>query len=87
MHKFFYFRLAANNIRKNVQIYLPYIITCVLTIAMYYIMHSISVNEDILEMGITGEMLLKILTFGRYVVAVFSVIWLPRPFSIMIKSS
>lgn len=85
MHKFFYFRLAANNIRKNVQIYLPYIITCVLTIAMYYIMHSISVNEDILEMGITGEMLLRILTFGRYVVAVFSVIFLFYTNSFLMK--
>ncbi len=67
MNKVFYPRLAASNIRKNMQVYLPYIITCILSIAMYYIMHSISANTDIMDMGNTGVFLLRILGYGRYI--------------------
>lgn len=85
MNKLFYPRLAAMNIRKNLQIYLPYMITCILSIAMYYIMHSISVNMDILNMGNTGQFLLNILEFGRYVIAIFAVIFLFYTNSFLMK--
>lgn len=47
MSNFFYARLAASNIKKNRQIYVPYIITCVITIAFYYIMKSLSLNDGL----------------------------------------
>lgn len=85
MNRVFYPRLAINNIRKNMQIYFPYIVTCVLTIAMYYIMHSLSVNEGILEMGTTGTFLLRILVFGRYTIALFAGIFLFYTNSFLMK--
>ena len=85
MSKLFYPRLAASNIRKNMQVYLPYIITCILSIAMYYIMHSISANTDIVNMGNTGVFLLKILEWGRYIIAIFGVIFLFYTNSFLMK--
>ena len=85
MNKVFYPRLAASNIRKNMQVYLPYIITCILSIAMYYIMHSISANTNIMDMGNTGVFLLRILGYGRYIIALFGAIFLFYTNSFLMK--
>ena len=55
MNKFFYARLAATNISKNRKTYIPYMLTCIITVAMFYIIKSLSVNEGILSLrgGIT----------------------------------
>lgn len=44
MSNAFYLRLAARNIRKNRQLYLPYLLTCILTGAMFYIMNALTLN-------------------------------------------
>ena len=44
MSNAFYLRLAARNIRKNQQLYLPYLLTCILTGAMFYIMNALTLN-------------------------------------------
>lgn len=38
MRKRFYLRLALDNIRHNRQTYLPYLLTCIGTVAMFYTM-------------------------------------------------
>ena len=45
MSKFFYFQLAWSNIKKNKKMYFPYILTCTVTVAMYYLIHSLAGNE------------------------------------------
>ena len=35
MNHFFYLRLAAQNIRKNAQTYIPYILTCTGSVMMF----------------------------------------------------
>ena len=50
MRKRFYLRLALDNIRHNRQTYLPYLLTCIGTVAMFYILHALSVNTGIQEM-------------------------------------
>ena len=47
MRKGFYTKLAASNIKKNSRTYIPYIITCIITAAMFYIINSLSNNESI----------------------------------------
>ena len=47
MSKMFYQKLAINNIKKNAKTYFPYILTCISTIAMFYIMNFISVNDGL----------------------------------------
>ena len=75
MRKFFYARLALTNIKKNGKTYYPYILTCIGTIVMYYILHFISVNDGLEQMS-GGTSLKNLLSFGTYVIAIFSVIFL-----------
>lgn len=84
MNKFFYSKLALNNIRKNSKTYFPYILTCISTIAMYYIMYALSINCD-LPSANAQEAIKTILTFGIYVIAIFSVIFLFYTNSFLIK--
>lgn len=44
MSKFFYAKLAGINIRKNARVYLPYLLTCIFTVAGYYMMNALSAN-------------------------------------------
>jgi hypothetical protein len=46
MSKFFYPKLALNNIKKNAKTYIPYILTCIGTIMMFYNMRFIAVVKD-----------------------------------------
>lgn len=84
MNKRFYPKLAINNIKKNSRIYIPYLITCIITIAMYYIIHSLSVNEDMLQIR-GGQQMLGMMEFGRYIVGIFSVVFLFYTNSFLMK--
>lgn len=84
MNKLFYPKLALINIKKNSQTYVPYIITCVCTMVMFYIMHAISINEGLNEMS-GGENLKIILTLGVVVIGIFSAIFLFYTNSFLIK--
>ena len=84
MRKIFYPKLAAGNIRKNASIYFPYLLTCVITIAMYCIIRSLSLNPGIQEM-LGGGFLSEIMYLGSRVVAVFAVIFLFYTNSFLMK--
>lgn len=77
-------KLAAGNIRKNAKTYLPYILTCILTISMYYIMKSLSLNPGMKELW-GGGYLMFIMSLGSYIIAVFSVIFLFYTYSFLSK--
>ncbi len=70
-----YPKLALNNIRKNSRTYFPYILTCIFTIAMYYIMKSLSLNKD-MQNVFGGATAAEILKLGSNVVAIFAFIFL-----------
>ncbi|WP_163193489.1 ABC transporter permease [Clostridium thermarum] len=84
MSKLFYPKLAVTNIKKNGKTYFPYILTCICTIMMFYIMHFISVNEGLDRMS-GGPQLKSILGLGVYVIGLFSVIFLFYTNSFLIK--
>lgn len=80
----FYPKLAASNLKKNGRSYIPYILTCILTISMYYIMKSLSLNSGI--QNILGSSTVEYtLSFGSNVVAVFSFIFLFYTNSFLMK--
>ncbi|GAB6179631.1 FtsX-like permease family protein [Desulfotomaculum defluvii] len=84
MNNLFSLRLAIINIKKNSKTYLPFIITCICTIMMFYIMHAISVNEG-LE-GKSGSQSLKsILRLGTIIIGIFSAIFLYYTNSFLLK--
>lgn len=75
MSESIYRKLAFENIRKNSRIYIPYIITCILTMAMYYIMKSLSLNEGIKEI-IGAETVAFTLELGSHVIEIFAFIFI-----------
>lgn len=84
MTKMFYQKLALTNIKKNGKTYFPYILTCISTIVMFYIMHFISVNDGLNRMS-GGDTLKTILNLGTYVIGFFSLIFLFYTNSFLIK--
>lgn len=84
MKRLFYPRLAFSNIKKNAKTYVPYILTCIFTVSLFYIMHSISTNEGLFN-TFGGDSLLQILSLGVGVVAIFSCIFLFYTNSFLIK--
>lgn len=84
MSKLFYPRLAIINIKKNSKTYFPFMVTCICTIMMFYIMHAISINKG-LEGASGSESLKTILYFGTIVIGIFSAIFLFYTNSFLIK--
>ena len=84
MTKGLYLKLAASNIKKNNKTYVPYILTCILTVAMYYIMKSLSLNPD-LERLMGGQHVTLVLRLGSNIVGLFALIFLFYTNSFLIK--
>lgn len=80
----FYSRLAADNIRRNRQTYLPYIITCIITTAMLYIIRSLAMNEGLDGMS-GGAALKEILALGSHITRIFAFIFLFYTNSFLVK--
>lgn len=70
-----YGKLAWSGIRKNKQLYIPYIITCIVMICMSYIVSFISESESVRGMH-GGDSVCMTLGFGVNVILIFSVIFL-----------
>lgn len=85
MNSKLYLRLAAENIKKNGKTYIPYIITCVLTAAMFYIINSLSLNPGIATMGRGGNVMPVVLQLGCIVTGIFAVIFLFYTNSFLMK--
>ena len=84
MNRFFYPRLALNNIKKNSQTYFPYILTCIGTIMMFYNMCFLANVKELGNIG--GDTALRtILDLGTGIIGIFSVIFLFYTNSFLIK--
>ena len=79
-----YPKLAFQNIRRNKQFYLPFILTCVATCAMFYIMCFLAFNKGTQNMPGT-EYLSFILGLGCIVIGLFSAIFLFYTNSFLMK--
>lgn len=75
MKQGFYFRLAASGIRKNRRLYLPYLLTCTGMVMMYYMIAALAYSTPMQDM--MGRTTMGVvLEFGKFVMAVFSFIFL-----------
>lgn len=63
---------------------MPYILTCIGTMMMFYVMHAISLNDGLLNMP-NSMSLQSILSMGVVVILIFSVIFLLYTNSFLIK--
>lgn len=80
----FYTRLAFTNMRKNGRIYVPYILTCILMIMMYYLITSLSRNPGLKEMY-GGTSIASTLRLGTFVIGLFALIFLFYTNSFLMK--
>ena len=79
-----YPKIAADGIRKNARLYVPYMATCMLMIAIFYIMHMLGFS-DILKNFEGASTSREMLKFGTYIMAVFGMIFLFYTQSTLIK--
>lgn len=84
MSRGFYAKLAAGNIRKNSRTYLPYLLTCILTVAMYYIVKSLSMNPGLQKM-VGADTISYTMFLGSLVITLFAFIFLFYTNSFLIR--
>lgn len=84
MSKTFYLKMAAMNLRKNGRTYGPYFLTCLCTMAVFYIVSSIALNEGIRQLR-GGDYVYGILSIGSWIVGFFAVIFLFYTNSFLMK--
>ena len=84
MSRCLYLKMAVDNIRKNRQVYIPFLLTSIGTCAMYYILYALSVSDSIQE-SFGGAAVLSVLMLGRWIMMVFSVIFLYYTYSFLLK--
>lgn len=84
MNKFFYPNLAASGLNKNRRLYIPYLLTCMFTVAMFYIVKSLSLNPGLSDM--VGDTTMTFtMDFGCIVIGLFALIFLFYTNSFLMK--
>ena len=73
MNKLFYLKLAFLNIKSNRKIYVPYILSSIFVIMMFYIMSSIT-SSPITKNSVGSNELVVMLRYGEIIVGMFSVV-------------
>jgi len=75
MRKSFYPKMAWSGISHNRKLYIPYFITCITMVMMFYIIDALSVSSVLLQVRGGGTMQ-GILGFGKWVIGIFTLIFL-----------
>lgn len=84
MSKGLYMRLAAGNLKKNGQLYGPYLIACTVTVMMMCIMILLQGDRGLKTLE-SGQSVAAALRFGCIVIAIFSLIILVYINSLLMK--
>lgn len=84
MSKGYYTKLALNNIKKNSKAYIPYILTCIGTIIMFYNMIFLVVVKDMGPISNNGSLRFMLL-LGTIITGIFSFIFLSYTNNFLIK--
>ena len=71
----YFSKLALDGMKKNRKLYMPYILTCILMVAVFYILRFLSVSKVYKEMPGGGNAVLM-MALGSVIICVFSVIFL-----------
>lgn len=84
MKKRFYLRLALDGIRKNKQMYIPYMLTCIGMVMMYYIIIFLQNCKTLSYMRGWAEVS-SMLGLGSFIIAIFACIFLFYTNSLLIR--
>lgn len=80
----FYPRLAADGMRKNKRLYLPYILTCTGMVMMYYIVTFLQYSNAVSALP-GGETITAMMGLGSWIIAAFAVLFLFYTNSFLIR--
>ena len=80
----FFTKLAITNIRKNSKTFLPYLLACTFTVAIFFILRSVSIQPELADMA-GGRSLKLLLSATVYIAAFFSVIFIFYTNSFLMK--
>lgn len=72
---FSYRKLAAHTLSNNRQTYLPYTVAATVTVMIYYILQSLSLDPA-MDSILGGRIVSEFMAMGSVVIAVFSIIFL-----------
>ena len=81
----FYPKLALDGIRKNRRMYLPYLLTCVGMVMMYYIIAFLRDSSTIASLPSGAMIVIEMMGFGGWIIAAFSCIFLFYTNSFLIR--
>lgn len=84
MNTFLYPKLAVGGMKKNGRLYIPYILTAIGMVMMYFIMHSLSKSEPILKLHGGGNIGF-VLSLGKFVIALFALLFLTYTNTFLIR--
>ncbi|MDO4545947.1 MAG: ABC transporter permease [Bacillota bacterium] len=76
--------MAFTNIKNNRKTYIPYMLSCIVTIALYYIVCSLGHNESINELW-GGNIIQSYMGMGQVIVSIFALIFLFYINSFLVK--
>ena len=79
-----YLKLSVNGIKKNKKLYLPYLITCICMVMMFYLIDYLAVSPQFAKIK-GGDTMQMILGFGSSVISIFSLILLYYTNSFLIR--
>ena len=85
MNRFFYPRLAWDGLRKNRRLAVPYLLTCICMVAVFYIMGFLASPGTLALIPVGKTSAALVLTLGKYVILVFSLIFLYYTYSFLIR--
>lgn len=85
MKRFFYPRLAWDGLRKNRRLAVPYLLTCICMVAVFYILGFLASPGTLALIPVGKTSVVLILTLGKYVILVFSLIFLYYTYSFLIR--
>lgn len=84
MNSSLYPKLALTNIKKNSRLYIPYILTCIVTIAMFYVIFELANNPGMKKLpGATG--IISLMSFGVVIIGILSAVFIFYANSFLIK--
>ena len=79
-----YIRMAWLGIQKNRRFYLPYLLTCIGMVMMYYIVSFLSTSTTLLQVA-GGDVMQTMLEFGQFIIGLFSLFFLFYTNSFLIR--
>ena len=84
MNNRFFSKLAASNIKKNGKAYIPYILSCVMTVALFYIVKSLSYNPGLKNM-VGSSTMMTMMSMCSVIIALLAIVFLFYTNSFLMK--